>query len=209
MSRPENARYTESHEWVVLEGDVLTLGITDFAVEHLGDIVFVDLPDEGTEVGKGETACEIESVKAVGEVYAPAGGTIESVNEGLADDPAPACRRAVRRRMARQDQSDRRERARRPDGSRGVRETSRVRRSGLTRRSEFQSAARICAAGRSRLEEIACFPSCSTSPTPGRCRGSPWSSKSSSASSRSSRGSRYTSRGGVTGSRPTSTRSPS
>lgn len=89
MSRPDNARYTESHEWAVLDGDLLTLGITDFAVEHLGDIVFVDLPDPGTELGQGETACEIESVKAVGEVYAPASGTVETVNEGLADDPSP------------------------------------------------------------------------------------------------------------------------
>ena len=88
MSRPANARYSESHEWAILEGDVLTLGVTDFAVEHLGDIVFVDLPEPGTELSKGDTACEIESVKAVGEVYAPVDGTIEAVNSGLGDDPA-------------------------------------------------------------------------------------------------------------------------
>ena len=89
MSRPQDARYSESHEWAKLDGDVLTLGVTDFAVEHLGDIVFVDLPDAGTELDKGDTACEIESVKAVGEVYCPVAGTIEAVNDGLADDPAP------------------------------------------------------------------------------------------------------------------------
>ena len=88
MSRPANARYSESHEWAILDGDTLTMGVTDFAVEALGDIVFVDLPDVGTELAKGDTACEIESVKAVGEVYSPVAGTIEAVNEGLGDDPA-------------------------------------------------------------------------------------------------------------------------
>jgi len=89
MARPENARYSASHEWATLEDGLLTLGITDHAVEALGDIVFVDLPDEGRTLDRGETAIEIESVKAVGEVYAPVSGTIEAVNEGLGDDPAP------------------------------------------------------------------------------------------------------------------------
>jgi glycine cleavage system H protein len=89
MKRPENARFTESHEWATLDGDIVTLGVTDFAIEHLGDIVFVDLPEAGTELGKGDTALEIESVKAVAEVYAPVDGVIEAVNEGLGDDPAP------------------------------------------------------------------------------------------------------------------------
>lgn len=88
MSRPEKARYTESHEWALLDGDIVTLGITDFAVEALGDIVFVDLPDVGTELAQGDTACEIESVKAVGEVYSPVAGEITEVNAGLADDPS-------------------------------------------------------------------------------------------------------------------------
>ena len=61
MSRPANARYSESHEWAILDGDTLTMGVTDFAVEALGDIVFVDLPDVGTELAKGDTACEIVS----------------------------------------------------------------------------------------------------------------------------------------------------
>ncbi|MHC4551045.1 MAG: glycine cleavage system protein GcvH [Planctomycetota bacterium] len=89
MTRPANARYTESHEWAVLEGDVLTLGVTDFAIEHLGDIVYVDLTEAGIDVAKGDTTCEIESVKAVAEVYAPVAGTILEVNGGLADDPGP------------------------------------------------------------------------------------------------------------------------
>jgi len=89
MTRPDNVRYTESHEWARLEGEVLTLGITDFAVEHLGDIVFVDLPEEGDELNQGDTALEIESVKAVGEVYSPVTGTVQAVNSGLSDDAAP------------------------------------------------------------------------------------------------------------------------
>ncbi|MGQ0612933.1 MAG: glycine cleavage system protein GcvH [Planctomycetaceae bacterium] len=89
MKRPQNARYSESHEWATLKGSELTLGITDFAVEHLGDIVFVDLPEVGRELEAGETACEIESVKAVGEVYAPVSGRVTAVNAALADDSAP------------------------------------------------------------------------------------------------------------------------
>ncbi len=88
MNRPDGARFSKSHEWAVLKGDQLTLGITDFAVEHLGDIVFVDLPEAGRDVSAGDTVCEIESVKAVGEVYAPVSGTVTEVNRGLADDPA-------------------------------------------------------------------------------------------------------------------------
>lgn len=89
MKRPENARYSETHEWAILKGDVLTLGVTDWAVEHLGDLVYVDLPDPGTELETGDTACEVESVKAVGEVYSPVDGTVTEVNATLADDPAP------------------------------------------------------------------------------------------------------------------------
>lgn len=89
MKRPENARYSETHEWAILKGDLLTLGVTDWAVEHLGDLVYVDLPDPGTELEPGDTACEIESVKAVGEVYSPVAGKVTEVNAGLADDPAP------------------------------------------------------------------------------------------------------------------------
>ena len=89
MSRPANARYSKSHEWAILDGDIVTLGITDFAVEHLGDLVFVDLPERDTDLSRGESAAEIESVKAVGEVYAPVDGTVIETNADLADDPAP------------------------------------------------------------------------------------------------------------------------
>jgi len=88
MARPDNIRYAASHEWARLEDGVLTLGITDHAVEALGDIVFIDLPEAGTDLAKGDTACEIESVKAVGEVYAPVDGTVQEVNGTLGDDPA-------------------------------------------------------------------------------------------------------------------------
>ncbi len=89
MERPASARYAESHEWATLDGDVVTLGVSDFAIEHLGDLVFVDLPEAGREVQKGESICEIESVKAVGEVYSPVTGTIQETNSGLADETAP------------------------------------------------------------------------------------------------------------------------
>ncbi len=89
MNRPANARYTESHEWALVEGETVTLGVTDFAIEHLGDIVFVDLPDAGNDVASGDSVCEIESVKAVAEVYTPVAGTIAEVNSGLGDDPGP------------------------------------------------------------------------------------------------------------------------
>ena len=89
MDRPANARYSESHEWASVDGDIVTLGVTDFAIEHLGDLVFVDLPDTGTDVEKGGNICEIESVKAVGEVFSLVSGTIEAVNSGLADETGP------------------------------------------------------------------------------------------------------------------------
>lgn len=88
-NRPAKARYTKSHEWVLVEGDQATIGITDFAVEHLGDLVFVQLPDAGRVLKAGEVAAEVESVKAVGEVYAPVSGTVAAVNAGLADDQSP------------------------------------------------------------------------------------------------------------------------
>jgi len=89
MTRPAKARYTKSHEWAILEGEIVTLGVTDWAIEHLGDLVFVDLPEAGKELEKGDTACEIESVKAVGEVYCPVSGTVAEANSGLSDDPGP------------------------------------------------------------------------------------------------------------------------
>ena len=83
------ARYfTDEHEWIDLEGDTATVGVTDYAQEQLGDIVFVELPDVGTMVEKGKDAAVVESVKAASDVYAPLSGEVVEVNEGLEEDPA-------------------------------------------------------------------------------------------------------------------------
>ena len=83
------ARYfTDEHEWIDLEGETATVGITDFAQGQLGDIVFVELPDVGTVVEKGKDAAVVESVKAASDVYAPLSGEVVEVNESLEEDPA-------------------------------------------------------------------------------------------------------------------------
>jgi glycine cleavage system H protein len=87
--RPEGILYTKTHEWVRVDGDTATVGITDFAIEHLGDLVFVDLPDEGRSIETGDSVVEVESVKAVGEVYAPVTGEITEVNADLGNDQGP------------------------------------------------------------------------------------------------------------------------
>lgn len=83
--RPEDLRYHESHEWVRVEGDIATVGITDYAVEQLTDLVYVELPETGAEVKAGETFGEIESVKAVSDLIAPVTGTVEEVHDALPD----------------------------------------------------------------------------------------------------------------------------
>jgi glycine cleavage system H protein len=83
-----NIRYTKDHEWIRVDGDEATVGITDFAQDQLGDIVFVELPEVGRKLEKGKEAGVVESVKAASEVYAPASGEVTAVNAGLADDPA-------------------------------------------------------------------------------------------------------------------------
>jgi len=80
--------FTEDHEWIELDGDVATVGITDYAQSQLGDIVFVEVPDEGKQVAKGDDAAVVESVKAASDVYAPVSGTIVEGNPALADEPA-------------------------------------------------------------------------------------------------------------------------
>ena len=84
---PENYRYTKEHEWVLVEGDTGTIGITDHAQEELGDIVYVDLPKVGARVERGKSLGSVESVKAVSDIYSPAGGEVTAVNESLADAP--------------------------------------------------------------------------------------------------------------------------
>ena len=83
--RPTNARYTKTHEWVIVEGDVATVGITDYAVEHLSDLTFIDLPQVGTVVKQFEPFGEIESVKAVEDINAPVSGEVIEVNDALRD----------------------------------------------------------------------------------------------------------------------------
>jgi glycine cleavage system H protein len=81
-------RYTKDHEWISAEGGVGTVGISDYAQQQLGDVVFVELPELGKAIGRGEPAAVVESVKAASEVYAPAGGTVIEVNAALNDAPA-------------------------------------------------------------------------------------------------------------------------
>lgn len=80
--------YTEDHEWLRVEGDVATVGITDYAQEQLGDLVFVELPETGKSLSKGDTAVVVESVKAASDVYAPVDGEVTEANEALSSDPA-------------------------------------------------------------------------------------------------------------------------
>lgn len=79
-------KYTKSHEWLHLDGETATIGITDFAVKQLTDLVFIDLPSVGQKVSAGSTFGEVESVKAVSDLYAPLSGEIVEANEALADD---------------------------------------------------------------------------------------------------------------------------
>ncbi len=79
-------KYARTHEWVAVDGDIATIGITDFAVKALTDLVYVDLPATGTEVAVGDNCGEVESVKAVSDLYAPVSGEIVEVNESVADD---------------------------------------------------------------------------------------------------------------------------
>lgn len=88
MNVPSDRRYSEAHEWVLsAENDTVRVGITDFAQDALGDIVYADLPDVGSSVTKGQTIAEIESTKSVGEVYSPVTGTVVAINEGLEGAP--------------------------------------------------------------------------------------------------------------------------
>ena len=84
---PENLRYTKEHEWVRVDGDTGTVGITDHAQQELGDIVYVDLPKPGTRVAQGDTLGSVESVKAVSDIYAPVSGEVLESNAALADAP--------------------------------------------------------------------------------------------------------------------------
>jgi glycine cleavage system H protein len=87
MTDLTSLHYTAEHEWLLIDGDTATVGITDYAAEKLGDVVYVDLPAAGTEVETGKVVGEIESTKSVGELYAPALGTVLEVNDAVVDSP--------------------------------------------------------------------------------------------------------------------------
>lgn len=84
---PEDLRYTREHEWVRVEDDIVRVGITHFAQDELGDVVYVDLPPPGTEVRRGQPFGEVESTKSVSDLYAPVTGTVEERNDALEDRP--------------------------------------------------------------------------------------------------------------------------
>ncbi|MHA1647839.1 MAG: glycine cleavage system protein GcvH [Promethearchaeota archaeon] len=84
---PENLKYAATHEWVKVDGDIATIGITEHAAEQLGDIVFADLPEVGDSATAGEEIANVESAKAVGEVVSPVSGEVVEINEELDDEP--------------------------------------------------------------------------------------------------------------------------
>ncbi|WP_396611855.1 glycine cleavage system protein GcvH [Haloferax sp. S1W] len=84
---PDDRKYLESHEWTTTDGDTVKIGISDFAQDELGDVVFVELPSEGDELSAGDEFGVVESIKAVSDLYAPISGTVVSVNEDLFDAP--------------------------------------------------------------------------------------------------------------------------
>lgn len=87
MDFPEELKYTEEHEWILVEDDIATVGITDFAQDQLGDVVFVELPEVGDQLDAGKALGVVESVKAVSDVYAPLSGEVVEVNDELPDEP--------------------------------------------------------------------------------------------------------------------------
>lgn len=88
MPSPANRRYSDSHEWHKLDGEVVTLGISKFAVDELTDVTYVEIKPAGTKIKPGDAVGEVESVKATSEIYSAVGGEIIEVNRALADDPA-------------------------------------------------------------------------------------------------------------------------
>src|SRR3990170_289226 len=87
MEFPQDLKYTKEHEWVKVDGDIATIGITDYAQDSLGDVVYVELPQEGGSVTKNEPFGVVESVKAVSDLYSPVSGTVAEVNDAIGDSP--------------------------------------------------------------------------------------------------------------------------
>ena len=88
LSLPEDVKYSDDHEWAKADGDKVRIGITDYAQDQLGDIVFVEMPEVGAELGKGDVFGTLESVKAVAEMFIPVSGEVVSVNGSLEESPA-------------------------------------------------------------------------------------------------------------------------
>ena len=87
MNFPDDIRYTQEHEWVRVDGTIARVGITDYAQDALGDVVYVDLPQVGTSVAAMASCCEVESTKSVSEIFSPVSGTVSEVNTDLSDTP--------------------------------------------------------------------------------------------------------------------------
>jgi glycine cleavage system H protein len=87
MHIPSELRYSSDHEWVRREGDTVTIGITEYAQDALGDVVFVEIPEQGVSVSSGDSFTEVESTKSVSDIYAPVSGTIATVNDALENQP--------------------------------------------------------------------------------------------------------------------------
>ena len=87
MAAEQDLKYTAEHEWLLVDGDTATVGITSYAAEKLGDVVFVELPAEGSDVAAGRVVGEIESTKSVGELFAPVDGTVAEANQAVVDAP--------------------------------------------------------------------------------------------------------------------------
>ncbi len=87
MVAPQDLQYTAEHEWVLVDGDIVTVGITAYAAEKLGDVVFVELPEVGSTLAEGKVVGEIESTKSVGELFAPVDGTVTEINDAVVDAP--------------------------------------------------------------------------------------------------------------------------
>jgi glycine cleavage system H protein len=87
MTEPSDLKYTKEHEWILVDGDTATVGITAYAAEKLGDVVFVDLPTVGSTVAEGRVVGEIESTKSVGELFAPVAGTVAEINDAVVAAP--------------------------------------------------------------------------------------------------------------------------
>jgi glycine cleavage system H protein len=84
---PDDRKYTQEHEWILIDGDTATVGVTDYAANELGDVVFVELPETGEEFSQGDTVGTIESVKAVADLFLPVSGEIVAVNDAVVDSP--------------------------------------------------------------------------------------------------------------------------